>query len=96
MTPRSRRLLCFALAWPVLVACTTPGPRLRQLAPNTFELSRDGADFVLQGARLKARLLDEALAFCQARGKGLALLDSTATDAEDGRYATSTVRFNCL
>jgi hypothetical protein len=59
-------------------------------------VSKNDSLFILTGDALTTGLIHDAQAFCGAKGKRVAVLDTTSRDAEDNDLASATIQFNCI
>ena|GEM_PF-7070032 len=79
-----------------LGACATPAPRVVEVVPGTYRISKNDSLFILKGDALKTGLIHEAQAFCAAKDRRVAVLGTTSRDAEDAERASATIQFNCI
>ena len=85
-----------ALLIAVLAGCAAPSPRVVEVLPGTYRVSKDDSLFILKGEALKTGLIKDAQAFCGAKGKTVAVLDTTSRDSEDNDRASATIQFTCI
>jgi hypothetical protein len=80
-----------------ICGCATSGTdRVVQIGPNTYKMGGLGNSTDLSGSAVKARLYQQAAAFCQSKGGEMIPLTSTAQDAKPGQGASAEIRFKCV
>jgi len=81
-----------------ICGCSTSGgsDRVVQIGPNTYKMGGVGNSTDLSGSAVKARLYQQAAAFCQSKGGQMIPLNSTAQDSKPGQYASAEIRFKCV
>jgi hypothetical protein len=80
-----------------ICGCATSGTdRVVQIGLNTYKVVGVGNSTDSSGSEIKARLYQQAAAFCRSKGGEMIPLNSTAEDAKPGQNASGEVRFKCV
>ena len=94
-----------AIALATIAGCALPSlpslrpspaePAITETAPGFFTLTKRAGFLAVKPAELRYDVEQQALAFCTARGKGLAVIQSTAVEAEGRETASASIEFRC-
>lgn len=81
-----------------ICGCATSGgtDRVVQIGLNTYKMRGLGNSTDSSGSAVKARLYQQAAAFCRSKGGEMIPLNSTAQDSKPGQYASAEIRFKCV
>ncbi|HZR06262.1 MAG TPA: hypothetical protein VFA61_10600 [Candidatus Udaeobacter sp.] len=87
-------VVCIAAC--IFHGCATSGAdRVVQIGPSTYKMSGVGNSTDSSGEAVKARLYQQAAAFCRSKGGDMIPLNSTAQDSKPGQSASAEIRFKC-
>jgi hypothetical protein len=77
----------------LILGCANSG--VVQIGPNSFMLAKSEWGFT-SGAVHTARLVQDASAFCDTKGKEINLISSNSNDVQLGRTPAAEIQFQCL
>ena len=63
---------------------------------NQYMIGGIGKFTDFSGSVVKARFIKDAESFCQEKGMGFEMTNSSAKDVENGNYASAEVQFKCV
>lgn len=94
--PRAARTVGGIVLMAVAAGCATPPTRIREIGPETYEITRQTQRMSDRSDGLKVDAELEAAAHCSQQGRAMAVLDSRTTLPDPPAPATATVQFRCV
>ena len=88
--------ICAVLTLELVAGCATSSTQLRDLGDSAYSMTKRSGPMASRGDNLKVQVLQEAAAFCSARGKALTVYDTRVVDPDPPDLAFATVQFRCV
>ena len=77
-------------------ALTMPPVQVSRIGPDAYAMTKRSGMLSDRADELKAQVENDALAYCKAQGRAMAVLDSRVIGPDPPAYSSATVQFRCV